>query len=159
MTNHFKMTGQALKSWLIAQTQDALAVGFLWLVGLWVIGVPWAALWATLAALLQFIPGIGAVLGLIGPVGAAVFSGRPERAIWVLCLYGLIVVVDGVLLQPYLMRRTTKVPIWASIVAPIVLGILVPFWGVILAAPLLAVVYAYRGRAAGAAGREGERAA
>jgi predicted PurR-regulated permease PerM len=44
------------------------------------------------------------------------------------------------------MRRTAKVPIWASILAPIVLGILWPFWGVLVAAPLLAVVYAYKAR-------------
>jgi predicted PurR-regulated permease PerM len=42
------------------------------------------------------------------------------------------------------MRRTAKVPIWASIFAPIVLGIVWPFWGVIVAAPLLAVLYAYK---------------
>jgi predicted PurR-regulated permease PerM len=38
------------------------------------------------------------------------------------------------------------VPIWASILAPIVLGMIFSFWGVLLAAPLLAVVYAYRAR-------------
>jgi len=53
-------------------------------------------------------------------------------------------VLDGLLLQPYIMRRTAKVPVWASIFAPIVLGVLWPFWGVLLAAPLLAVWYAYR---------------
>ena len=31
-----------------------------------------------------------------------------------------------------------------AILAPIVLGILIPFWGVLIAAPLLAVIYAYK---------------
>jgi len=52
--------------------------------------------------------------------------------------------LDGLLLQPYIMRRTAKVPIWASILAPIVLGFVIPFWGVLLAPPLLAVLFAYR---------------
>jgi len=56
------------------------------------------------------------------------------------------VLVDGFVLQPYIMRRVTRVPIWISILAPIVLGFLIPFWGVLLAPPLLAVVYAYRER-------------
>jgi len=42
------------------------------------------------------------------------------------------------------MKRTTKVPIWASILVPIVLAFVIPFWGVFLAPPLLAVVYAYK---------------
>jgi predicted PurR-regulated permease PerM len=54
--------------------------------------------------------------------------------------------LDGLLLQPYIMKRTAKVPIWASIITPIVLGFLIPFWGVLLAPPLLAIVYAYRAR-------------
>jgi predicted PurR-regulated permease PerM len=44
------------------------------------------------------------------------------------------------------MKRTAKVPVWASVLAPIVLGVLWPFWGVLAAAPLLAVFYAYRAR-------------
>ena len=49
---HFRVTGGALKNWLIAQLQDSLAVGLLWLVGLLIIGVPWAPLWALLGAAL-----------------------------------------------------------------------------------------------------------
>jgi len=63
-------------------------------------------------------------------------------------LYAGFVIVDGFFLQPYLMKRTARVPMWASILAPLVLGVLIPFWGVLIAAPLLAVVYAYKERQA-----------
>jgi predicted PurR-regulated permease PerM len=146
---HFRVTGGALKNWFIAQLEDSLAVGVLWLVGLYIIGVPGAALWALLAALFQFVPQIGAVLGVIGPALAAMFKwGDWEHPLSVLMLYAVIAIVDGFLLQPYLMKRTAKVPIWASILAPIVLGIVIPFWGVLLAPPLLAVLYAYKARQA-----------
>jgi predicted PurR-regulated permease PerM len=56
----------------------------------------------------------------------------------------VIVVVDGLLLQPLLMRRTAKVPIWASLMVPILLSLMLGFWGLVLAAPLLAVIFAYR---------------
>jgi len=38
------------------------------------------------------------------------------------------------------------VPIWASILAPLVLGLVFSFWGVLLAPAVLAVLYAYRNR-------------
>jgi len=146
---HLRTTGSALKNWAIAQIQDSIAVAILWLVGLWIIGVPWAPLWAVLAALLQIIPHLGPVLSLIGPVLAAFFrwgfSGW-EHALYVLILYAIVVVIDGFLLQPYIMRRVARVPIWASILAPIAFGVILPFWGVLLAPPVLAVVYAYRDR-------------
>ena len=147
MAEHLRLTGSALKNWFIAQSQDSLAVGVMWLIGLYAIGVPWAPFWALLAAVLQFVPQIGAVLGLVGPALAAAVRFRDwEHPLYVLILYAVIVMVDGFLLQPYLMKRTARVPMWASILAPLVLGILWPFWGVLLAPPLLAVVYAYKRR-------------
>ena len=62
-----------------------------------------------------------------------------EHPLYVLMLYAVIAVVDGFLLQPYIMKRVARVPMWASILTPIVLGIVIPFWGVLLAPPLLAV--------------------
>ncbi len=144
---HFHITGTALKNWLLAQAQDSLAVGVLWTIGLSIIHVPWPIFWGLLAAALQFIPHFGPILGTIGPVLAAALRwGDWEHPLYVLIVYATIVVVDGLVLQPYLMRRTAKVPIWASITVPIVLGIVWPLWGILVAPPLLAVVYAYRSR-------------
>jgi hypothetical protein len=74
--SHLQFTGRALKNWLIAQFEDSLAVGALWLVGLYGARIPWAPLWAGLAAILQFVPHLGPVLGLIGPVLAAALCGN-----------------------------------------------------------------------------------
>jgi predicted PurR-regulated permease PerM len=145
--DHFRITASALKRWAIAQLQDSLAVGSLWLAGLWIIRVPWAPLWALLAAILQIIPHLGPVLSLLGPVLAAVlWSHDWQHPLYVLILYAVIVILDGFLLQPYIMRRLARVPMWASILVPLVLGFLIPFWGFLLAPPLLAVVYAFKSR-------------
>jgi len=142
---HFHIAGGALKRWAIAQLQDSVAVAALWLIGLWILKVPWAPLWAVLAAIFQMVPHLGPILSLIGPALAATIRfGDWEHPLYVLMLYAVIAVVDGFLLQPYLMRRNAKVPIWASILTPIVLAFLLPFWGVLLSAPLLAVLYAYK---------------
>jgi predicted PurR-regulated permease PerM len=144
---HIRVTGSALKNWAVAQIEDSIAVALLWLIGLWILKVPWAPLWAVLAAALQIIPHLGPVLSLVGPVLAALSHWQDwEHPLCVLILYAVIVVVDGLLLQPYLMRRAAKVPMWASILAPLILGFAIPFWGFLLAPPLLAVIYAYKAR-------------
>jgi predicted PurR-regulated permease PerM len=144
LQEHLRTTGSALKGWFVAQLYDCLAIGLLWLVGLLIIGVPLALLWAVIGALVQFIPNLGPVIALIGPAIVGGISGGWMRLFYVLILYAVIAVTDGLFLQAYLMKRTVKVPIWASLVVPIVLGIIIPFWGVLLAPPLLAVVYTYR---------------
>jgi predicted PurR-regulated permease PerM len=145
---HIRTTGTALKRWFIATTYDALAVGAMWLVGLLIIGVPWAPLWAFLGGAFQFVPGIGAAIALIGPALTALISNgfeHSERFFYVLMLYAIIAAVDGFFLQPYFMKRTSRVPIWASILTPLVLAFVLPFWwAVLLAAPLLAVIYTFR---------------
>ena len=145
--NHLRTTSGALKNWAVAQLQDSLAVGGLWLIGLYILHVPLAPMWAMIAAVLQIVPHFGPVLGLLGPLLAATLKWMDwEHPAGVLGLYAVIALLDGLLLQPYIMRRTAKVPVWASVLAPIVLGVIWPFWGVLLAPPLLAVVYACRAR-------------
>ena len=143
---HIKTTGRALRDWFIAMAQDALAVGAMWLVGLLIIRVPFAPFWAFLGGAFQFIPGIGMVFALIGPA-VCLFFKDPENLmplLYLLILYAVIAVIDGLVLQPYFMRRTAKVPLWASILVPLVCAFVLPFWGILLAPPALAVIYAFR---------------
>jgi predicted PurR-regulated permease PerM len=142
---HFQITGRALKRWFIAQCVDSALVGLLWLAGLLILGVPWAPLWALLAMLFQFIPHIGGVLTLLGPLGATLLAGKGgEGALYLLGLYAVVMVVDGLLIQPILLRRASKVPVWASILVPLIMGYFFSFWGVLASAPLLAIFFALK---------------
>jgi predicted PurR-regulated permease PerM len=148
--DHAVTTKKALKNWFIAQCYDSLAVAILWLVGLWIIGIPWAPLWAIIAGLVQFVPNFGHMIALIGPAVVGLIDHT--RFFYVLILFAVIMVTDGFFLQPYFMKRTAKVPFWVALFAPIVLGIIIPFWGVLLAPPMLAVVYAFRRKPASGPG-------
>jgi predicted PurR-regulated permease PerM len=144
-TTHLRTAGGALLNWWRAAMLDALIVGVLWLIGLELIRVPLAPMWAVLGGLLQILPTYGGMIALIGPVLAVTFSGHDEwRLGLVLGLYGLIVILEGLVIGPYVLHRTTRVPWWAALLGPIVLGIIIPFWGVLLAPPLLAVIFAFR---------------
>ena len=143
---HARLTMDALRRWLIAQCYDSLLVAALWLAVLLWLNVPWAPFWALLAGVLQFIPYFGPLLALFGPAMAMLFNRAPiGNWLCFLAAYAAIALVESLLLQPLLMRRQNRVPIWASLLVPIVLGIALPFWGVLFAPPLLAIIYAYRG--------------
>jgi predicted PurR-regulated permease PerM len=142
---HLRTAGNALVNWWRAVSIEALCVAVLWLIGLEILRVPLAPAWALVAGLMAFVPNIGGVIALIGPVFCILVTGKDlERLAFLLGLYAIIVVIDQLVLQPWLMKKTTRVPIWASIFVPIILGIVIPFWGVLLAPPLLAIVYAFR---------------
>ena len=141
---HFHLVGRALWRWVVTRVYDSLIVGVLWFLGVHYLHVPWAAFWSILAGVLHFIPHFGIVIGLIGPAITAGISGGWMALLYVLILYTGIVVVDGLLIQPWLMKGVARVPFWISLIAPLALGVLLSFWWVLLAPPLLAVYYAYR---------------
>jgi predicted PurR-regulated permease PerM len=141
---HFHLIGRALWRWFVTRCYDALLVGLLWFAGLHYLHVRWSPLWAVLAGLLHFIPNLGIVVALVGPAITAAVTGGWRRFLYVLVLYAAIVIIDTLLIQPWLMKGIARVPFWISLVAPLALGLLFSFWGVLLAPPLLAVFYAYR---------------
>jgi predicted PurR-regulated permease PerM len=142
---HLRTAGTALVNWWRAVTIQGLCVAMLWLIGLLLLHVPLAPVWALIAGLMTLVPNFGGVIALLGPAFSILVS-QPSmyRLCILLGLYAVIVVIDQLLLQPLIMKRVTRVPVWVSILAPIVLGIVIPFWGILLAPPLLAVVYAFR---------------
>jgi len=94
--------GRALLHWLRATFIDALLVGALWLIGLWLLHIPLAPLWSLIAALVQFIPQFGGMLALIGPSLTLLFTdGGWEKFGLLLGLYAVIVVIDQLGLQPW----------------------------------------------------------
>jgi predicted PurR-regulated permease PerM len=142
---HLRTAGSALVNWWRAVTIEGLCVAVLWLIGLLLLKVPLAPVWALIAGLMTLVPNIGGVIALLGPAFAILVS-QPDmyRLCFLLGMYAVIVVIDQLMLQPLIMKRVTRVPVWASILVPILLGIIIPFWGILLAPPLLAVVYAFR---------------
>jgi predicted PurR-regulated permease PerM len=142
---HLRTAGKALVNWWRAVTIQGLCVAVLWLIGLLLLKVPLAPVWALVAGLMTLVPNFGGVIALLGPAFSILVT-QPSmvRLCVLLGMYAVIVVLDQLLLQPLILKRVTRVPVWASILAPIVLGIVIPFWGILLAPPLLAVVYAFR---------------
>ena len=53
--DHLRTTGGALKNWAVAQFLDSLAVAVLWLIGLYILHVPLAPMWALIAAVVQIV--------------------------------------------------------------------------------------------------------
>jgi len=144
-----KTAGSALANWWKAVTLDALIVGVLWLIGLELLHVPLAPMWALIGGVCQFVPGVGGMLALAGPAISVGLSDGGDilfRLSMVLGLYAVIVILEGLVISPYILHRTTMVPWWASLLGPIVLGILIPPWGVLIAPPVLAVIFAFKRR-------------
>ena len=65
---HLRTAGKALVNWWRAVTIQGLCVAVLWLIGLLLLKVPLAPVWALVAGLMTLVPNFGGVIALLGPV-------------------------------------------------------------------------------------------
>ncbi len=120
-------------------TQLAINAGFGVLIGLGLalIGVPSAALWGVIAALLRFVPYIGSFASAALPIllGAAVDPGW-STAISAALLFLVLETVTGQVIEPTVYGHSTGLSPFAVIIAAIFWGWLWGGIGLILSTPL-----------------------
>ena len=77
-------------------------------VGLWLIGIPSAILWGILAAVLRFVPYIGAVIGAVFPLALAVAVDPGWSMLaWTAVLFFVIEPIVGQVVEPMVYGRST----------------------------------------------------
>lgn len=129
----------AVQRWFMGQLTSMLIIGTLWTIGLLVLGIPFALLLGILAALLSFVPYLGAAISLIPPLLIALVDS-PVLALWVIAVYFVIQTVESYLIQPVVMSRAVDLHPAVVIFAVLIMGTLFGLIGVLLAVPLVAAL-------------------
>ena len=130
--------GQSLRWWLLGKVFSMAFVGIFTIIGLSLLHVSLAFILGLLAALLTFIPYVGAILASI-PAILIGFTHSPWQAIYVIILYLIIHIIDGYLMTPFIEQRTVSIPPAVTILAQVLMVILIGGFGLALATPLLVV--------------------
>jgi predicted PurR-regulated permease PerM len=106
-------------------------------IGLYIIGVPNAALWGLLAIILRFIPYLGPFLAALFPMTLA-FAVDPawSMLLWVAGLFLLMEIVSNNLVEPWLYGSSTGLSPLAVIAFAIFWTTLLGPVGLILSTPL-----------------------
>jgi predicted PurR-regulated permease PerM len=106
-------------------------------IGLWLIGIPSAILWGILAAVLRFVPYIGAVIAAAFPLALAVAVDPGwSMLLWTLALFLVVEPVVGHVIEPMVYGHSTGL-------SPVAVVASATFWtalwgpiGLVLATPL-----------------------
>jgi predicted PurR-regulated permease PerM len=130
--------GRLLGWWLIGRGISMAATGILTGLGLWLLGIPLALTLALLAAVLTFVPYIGAFLSAI----PALLLGIVQGPVMVLCvglLYITVQFVEGYLITPLVQQETVSLPPALTIGSLVLFGALFGPMGIMLGSPLAAI--------------------
>jgi predicted PurR-regulated permease PerM len=103
----FVNTSRRLTRWLAAQIVIAAFFGILFGLGLWLLGLPFAATIAVIGGLLEFVPFLGGAVSLVlSSLVALAFE--PGLVPWVVILYFLVNLIQTQILQPFLYSRAVE---------------------------------------------------
>jgi predicted PurR-regulated permease PerM len=130
-------TATTLRRWLLMQIIAMVAIGSVTTVVLLLLGVKAAVALGIIAGLLEFIPYMGPILSAVPAIAMALVDG-PDKALYVALAYVAIQQLEGVVLQPLLMKEGLELPPVITILGQALLALIFGFMGLLLAVPLLA---------------------
>ncbi len=131
---------QKIGLWMQGQLLLALLVGVLVYLGLTILGVEYALIFAALAAILELIPVFGPVLAAVPAVIFGFVSGGATIGFLVIGFYIIIQQFENHLLQPLVVTKVVGVPPLLVILSLVVGAKLAGFLGLILAVPVAVVI-------------------
>jgi predicted PurR-regulated permease PerM len=141
MTKAVEDGTRRVSRYLVLQLLVNLGFGVLCGIGLYAIGVPYAALWGAVAALLRIVPYVGSVAAGAMPLllSLAVFDGWREPLL-VFALFAVLELTTGNLLEPWLYGTHTGISSLALLLTTVFWAALWGPAGLILSTPLTVCV-------------------
>ena len=141
MTQALDDATHRVSRYLMLQFLVNMSFGALCGTGLYLIGVPYAALWGTCAAILRLVPYVGAVVAAALPLilSLAVFDNW-MRPLLVFLMFATLELVTGNLVEPWLYGAHTGVSSLALLLTAVFWAVLWGPAGLILSTPLTVCV-------------------
>ncbi|MBF8964342.1 AI-2E family transporter [Pontibacter sp. FD36] len=128
-----------LRGWLVAMLLAMSMIGISTAIGYSLIGLPLAFALAFIAFLFAFVPNIGPWLAGVPAVLVGLMEGG-QMALYVILIYGGIQMVESYVLTPIIFKKTVDLPPALLLFFQVLLGLLLGALGLLLAAPILAVL-------------------
>ena len=136
-----KECDEVLGQFLRGQLTVMVALGFVYAVGLWIVGLDLALLVGMIAGLVSFVPYLGFIVGIVlAGIAAMMQFGDITYLLYVAIVFGTGQALEGMLLTPLLVGDKIGLHPVAVIFAVMAGGQLFGFVGVLLALPVAAVV-------------------
>lgn len=127
--------GAALKQWLLGQLLAMAIIGTLTGLTAWYVGLPAPLALGLTAAIAEFVPLIGPILGFLAPVLLAA-SMDPQTLAWTVGILAVVQLLEAYMILPLIQRRMVSLPPVLTLFAILCFGLLFGPLGLLFATPL-----------------------
>ena len=134
-----RILNRVVGAYVRAQVSLAAGVWIVIAVGLFFMGVDYAVLLGFVAGMFEFVPIVGAWLGVI-PALVVTLSTSPEKIVWVILLYAGVQTIQGAFVVPRIHSFAMKVHPLLVLIAIVLGSEIGGLWGVIIGPPVAASI-------------------
>lgn len=128
------------KKYIVSNLVDAMVIFVFMLIGMFIMKMPYATLVSAVCAVTNLIPFFGPFIGAI-PCAVLILLDDPSKVIWFALFVLVLQQCDGNIIKPFLFGETMGLPAIWVLVSIIVGGGLFGIPGMLLGAPVFAVIY------------------
>ncbi|OQX78481.1 MAG: hypothetical protein B6D61_05370 [Bacteroidetes bacterium 4484_249] len=133
---HISKIGNSIRHYLAIKSLVSLLTGFLIWIGLLIVGVDYAILWALIAFLLNFIPNIGSFIAMVPALLFALVQLGYGGALWTAAIFIFVNTVVGSIIEPKVMGKGMGLSTLVVFISLIFWGFLLGTVGMFLSVPL-----------------------
>lgn len=140
ISNYFGKVNDIFFKFISSQVLDAIIVGILVSLVLWILGVKYWLLLGFMIGLFNIIPYFGAIVGVAIATAITVFTGGFSQALWMLVIVIIIQQIDANIINPRIIGNALKLSPILVIFSVTLFGAYFGVLGMFLAVPIIAVI-------------------
>lgn len=137
---YFDSTNKIFFKFLAGQFIDAIVVGILTTIAMWIMGIKYAPLLGFMIGLFNIIPYFGAIIAVAIAALITLITGGLSQAIWMLIVVIILQQIDANIINPKIIGNSLKISPLLIIFAVSIGGAYFGVLGMFLAVPVIAVV-------------------
>ena len=138
--NYFIKANNIFFKFISSQIIDALIVGIIVSIGLWILGVKYWILLGFMIGLFNIIPYFGAIIGVLIATIVTILTGGFSKAIWMLVVVIILQQLDANIINPKIIGNALKLSPILVVFSVTLFGAYFGVLGMFLAVPIIAVL-------------------
>lgn len=137
---YFSRSNEIFFKFLSSQLLDAVVVGFITSIAMWMLNVKYAALLGFMIGISNLIPYFGAIIGIGIAILITVFTGGIGQAVWMAVVVIILQQIDANIINPKIVGNSLKISPLLVIFAVTVGGAYFGMLGMFLGVPVVTVL-------------------
>ena len=129
-----------IEKYIVVRLSTSLGLGIVSYIGFLILGLPYAILLATVVSITNLVPYIGPIVGAVPPILIALTAGNVQLALWTAVFIIICQQIEGNILTPLLTGDALQVSPLLLLVGIAVFGAMMGIPGMILGAPIVAIL-------------------